>query len=164
MAAVTNPPLKQRADLIRRGQFLEYLTLAACSLEAAVSIGAGVTACSVALMGFGIDSVIELASGGAILWRLHHDADAGRRPRAEAATLKIVGSCFLALAAYIVFESSSRSGEIPRQSIAGICIALFSLVSMNVLAHAKRRVAHGISSAAMNADAKQSELCSRRFC
>ena len=161
MAAVTNPPLKQRADLIRRGQFLEYLTLAACSLESAVSIGAGVTACSVALMGFGIDSVIEVASGGAILWRLHHDADAGRRPRAEAATLKIVGSCFLALAAYIVFASISLwRKEVPHQSIAGICIALFSLVSMNVLAHAKRRVAHRISSAAMNADAKQSELCS----
>ena len=162
MAAATNPPVKDRAELIRRGQFLAYLTLATCIVEAFVSIGAGLMAGSVALLGFGFDSLIEVTSGGSILWLLYQDADVTRRKKKEATALRIIGWCFLALAAYIGYESlaSLVRHEVPSRSIAGICVAVFSLLAMNLLARAKRRVAQGISSAAMRADAKQSDLCS----
>ena|SRR6266849_1886257 len=103
----TDSSVRVRSDLVRRGQVLEYLTFAACGLEAVVSIVAGLIAGSVALVGFGADSVIEVTSGAALLWRLHHDADIGTRRNAEQITLRIVGGCFLALAAYIVFDSAS---------------------------------------------------------
>jgi len=96
----TDSSVRVRSDLVRRGQVLEYLTFAACGLEAVVSIVAGLIAGSVALVGFGADSVIEVTSGAALLWRLHHDADIGTRRNAEQITLRIVGGCFLALAAY----------------------------------------------------------------
>ena len=103
----TDLSLRDRSDLVRRGQVLEYLTLASCGLEAVVSIVAGLIAGSVALVGFGADSVIEVTSGAALLWRLHYDADIRRRRNAEQTTLRIVGGCFLALAAYIVLDSAS---------------------------------------------------------
>jgi divalent metal cation (Fe/Co/Zn/Cd) transporter len=162
MAAVTDPYIPERAGLVRRGRALEFLTLAVCSLEAVFSIGAGFAAGSIALMGFGIDSVIELASGTVIVWRLHHDADVTRRQAAEATSLRIIGWLFLALAAYVAWESlrSLVRHEAPRRSILGICIAVLSLVAMTFLARAKRQVARGVSSHAMSADARQTELCS----
>jgi len=162
MVTSTNPRIKERAELVRRGQILAYLTLVACIVEAFVSIGAGLMAGSVALLGFGFDSLIEVTSGGAILWRLYQDADIACRKKNEATALRIIGWCFLALAAYISYESlaSIVRHEMPARSIVGICVAVFSLLAMNVLARAKRRIAQGISSEAMNADAKQSELCS----
>lgn len=158
----TDSSVRARSDLVRRGQVLEYLTLASCGLEAVVSIVAGLVAGSVALVGFGADSVIEVTSGAALLWRLHHDADIATRRNAEQTTLRIVGGCFLALATYIVFDSASSlvRHEAPRRSIPGILVALFSAITMPILARAKRQVARGIDSAAMNADATQTQLCS----
>ena len=151
-----------RAELVRRGQVLEYLTLGCCLLEAVVSVAAGIVTGSVALVGFGFDSVIEVTSGAALLWRLHHDASAARRQGAETTTLRVVGWCFLALAAFIAYDSlNSLIRRVPpERSLPGIFVAVFSLVTMPILARAKRRVARGLESAAMNADAKQTELCS----
>ena len=86
----------ERSDVIRRGQRLEYITIAYNSLEALIALLAGFLAGSIALMGFGFDSVIEVTSGLALLWRLHHDADPARRRSTEAITLRVVGACFLA--------------------------------------------------------------------
>lgn len=163
--SVTNTaqaPITSREAIVRRGQVLEYLTLGSCGLEAVVSIAAGLMAGSVALVGFGFDSVIEVISGGALLWRLHHDANAARRQKAELTTLRVVGWCFLALAVYITYDSLSSflRHETPERSIPGIVVAVFSLVAMPLLARAKRRVARGIESAAMTTDARQTELCS----
>ena len=72
--SLMNESAKDRSGLVRRGQVLEYLTLVSCSLEAVVSIVGGLIAGSVALVGFGADSLIEVTSGAALLWRLHHDA------------------------------------------------------------------------------------------
>src|SRR5215468_8193159 len=96
-----------RPELVRRGQWLEYFTISYNSLEGLVSIVAGSIAGSVSLVGFGLDSAIEVASGAALLWRLHHDLNASRRERVERTTLRIVGWCFIALAAYITYESGS---------------------------------------------------------
>src|SRR5882724_2028040 len=104
---MTNEIPVYRHELVRRGQRLEYFTVAWNCLEALVSIVAGAIAGSVSLIGFGLDSIIEVTSGAALLWRLHHDLDQSRRERVERITLRVVGGCFVALAAYILYESGS---------------------------------------------------------
>ena len=152
---------QNRHELVRRGQRLEYFTVGWNSVEALASIVAGVIAGSVALTGFGLDSVIEVASGTALLWRLHHDLDSSRRERLERTTLKIVGWCIMVLAAYILYESGSTliRHEEPERSIPGIVVAAAAVVVMPILARAKRRVATGIESEAMHADSRQTDFC-----
>lgn len=146
--------------LAERGRKLEYLTIAWNCLEAFVALVSGFGAGSVALVGFGFDSLIECTSGGALLWRLHHE-DGPRRSSVERASLRIVGICFLALAAYVAQNSvlALVRREAPDESLAGIVLAALSLAVMPWLARAKRRVAAGIQSAALAADAMQTELC-----
>ena len=150
-----------RAKLIKRGRRLEYFTIAYNSLEGLATVVAGLMAGSIALVGFGFDSLIEVTSGAALLWRLHLDADESRRERVEKITLRIVGVCFLLLAAYVSFDSikSLMWREQPRASIPGIILAMASVIVMPLLVRAKRKVARGISSAALMADSKQTELC-----
>jgi hypothetical protein len=83
-----------RLELLRRGQRLEYFTIAYNSAEGLVSIVAGLIARSVSLIGFGLDSLIEVTSGVALLCRLHHDLDCSRREQVERTALRIVGGCF----------------------------------------------------------------------
>jgi divalent metal cation (Fe/Co/Zn/Cd) transporter len=158
MATVKTPT---RQDVVSRGRRLEYFTVVWNSFEALVSIVAGLIAGSVALVGFGLDSVIEVASGAALLWRLHHDLDPSRREQVEQATLRIVGWCFIALAAYILYESGSAliHHEASERSIAGIVIAAAAVVVMPILANAKRRVATALGSGAMHADSRQTDFC-----
>ena len=150
-----------RRDLVRRGQRLEYFTIAYNSLEGLVSIVAGAIAGSVSLIGFGLDSIIEVTSGAALLWRLHHDLDRSRREQVERTTLQIVGGCFIVLAAYIAYESGTTliHREIPQRSIPGIIVAAVSVIVMPVLARAKRKVAAAIGSGAMQADSRQTDFC-----
>lgn len=149
-----------RLALVRRGRLLEYLTIGWNSLEAVIAIGAGLVAGSIALIGFGFDSVIEVTSGAALLWRLHMDAPE-RRERAEEVALKLVGWSFLLLAAYVAFDAvkSLFNREPPEASYVGIALAALSLVVMPVLARAKRRVAAGLNSRAMQADSRQTDIC-----
>ena len=86
--------ISNRASLVRRGRRLEYFTIAYNSLEGLIALVAGLMAGSIALVGFGFDSLIEVTSGSALLWRLHLDADESRRERVEAVTLRIVGVLF----------------------------------------------------------------------
>jgi len=132
-----------RPDLVKRGQGLEYFTIAYNSLEGLIAIVAGIIAGSIALVGFGFDSVIEVTSGAALLWRLHADMDEERRERVELLTLRIVGVCFLALALYVAYEavSSLTAHELPERSIPGILLAVASLIVMPLLARRKRKVA-----------------------
>jgi divalent metal cation (Fe/Co/Zn/Cd) transporter len=146
---------------VRRGTKLEHFTIAYNSLEGMVSVAAGLFAGSVSLIGFGFDSLIEVTSGGALLWRLHLDADAVRREKAEKTTLQIIGWCFVALSIYILYDSGSTllRHEAPERSIPGIIIAALSVIVMPVLAAAKKRVAAAIGSAAMQADSRQTDFC-----
>ncbi|HET8669607.1 MAG TPA: cation transporter [Candidatus Saccharimonadales bacterium] len=150
-----------RAKLVKRGQLLEYFTIGYNSLEGLIAIIAGLLAGSIALVGFGFDSIIEVSSGIALLWRLHADKDERRRERAERISLRIVGCAFLALAAYVAYDSikSLLYREPPEESVTGIILAVASLIVMPLLVRAKRKVARSISSNAMAADAKQTELC-----
>ena len=153
--------LAARAMTVRRGQFLTWATIGYNSLEAVVSVTAGLLAGSVALVGFGIDSLIELGSGVAGLWRLRADASPVARERAERGALRVVGVCFLALAGYVAVEAAGAlvSREAPDASRLGIAIAAGSLIVMPALARAKRRVASELSSAALTAEARQTEIC-----
>jgi divalent metal cation (Fe/Co/Zn/Cd) transporter len=150
-----------RAQLVSRGRRLEYFTIAYNSLEGLIALIAGIMAGSIALVGFGFDSLIEVTSGAALLWRLHSDADEPQRERMEAITLRIVGVCFLLLAAYVSYDSikSLIWREDARESIPGIVLAIASLIVMPLLVRAKRKVARSIKSAALMADSKQTELC-----
>jgi divalent metal cation (Fe/Co/Zn/Cd) transporter len=149
-----------RAANVRRGRWLEYLTIGWNSLEALIAIGAGLVAGSIALVGFGLDSIIEVSSGAALLWRLHLDAPE-KRERAERIALKLVGLSFLLLAAYVAFDAakSLMKRETPEESYVGIGLAALSLVVMPLLAKAKRKVAASINSRALQADSRQTDIC-----
>ena len=158
--AVTNNVV-ERAHLVRRGRYLEYFTIGYNSLEGLIAVGAGLLAGSIALVGFGCDSLIEVTSGALLLWRLHADVDEARRERVEAISLRLVGVCFIVLAIYVAQDSiwSLLKHEAPHESLVGIVLAAVSLIVMPLLVRAKRRVARSIKSAALMADSKQTELC-----
>ena len=150
-----------RAALIRRGRWLSYATIGYNALEGLASITAGAFSGSISLVGFGVDSLIEVTSGGAALWRLNADLDEARRERAERASLRFIGILFLLLALYIAAGALKTlwKRKPPSESISGIVIAALSLIVMPLLARAKRRVAAGLSSRALKADAAQTDLC-----
>jgi divalent metal cation (Fe/Co/Zn/Cd) transporter len=150
-----------RSTVARRGRRLEYFTITWNVLEGLVAVIAGTAAGSISLVGFGIDSFIEVTSGAALLWRMSVDADADRRERNERLALRVVGLCFMVLAAYVAYESIGDliGRKAPERSIPGIVLACVSLVVMPLLARAKRRVGTALTSAAMHADAKQTDFC-----
>ena len=150
-----------RIALVQRGLALNWLTFAYNVVEAVVALGAGIVSGSVALVGFGLDSVIEVTASGAAQWRLRADLDVARRERVERTTLRIIGWSFLALAAYVTLDSANAlvRREPPERSIVGLALLALSAVVMPVLARAKRRVARAMTSRALEADAMQTSLC-----
>jgi divalent metal cation (Fe/Co/Zn/Cd) transporter len=154
-------PETVRSQAVRRGRRLEYITLGWNLAEGAAALVTGLLAGSIALVGFGLDSAIEMSSGAALLWRLRAEGDRERRQRAENRAQRIVGVCFLALAAYVAFDSIKALArhEAPQESLGGIVVAAAALLAMPLLARAKRRVARQLESGAMRADSRQSEFC-----
>jgi len=150
-----------RTAVVQRGRKLEYFTIAWNTVEGLVAISAGVFAGSISLVGFGVDSFIEVTSGSVLLWRMSVDANEHRRATNEKRALRFVGVCFLLLAAYVAYESATGLWlrRAPEHSITGIILACVSLVVMPLLSRAKRKVGHSLGSAAMHADAKQTEFC-----
>jgi len=150
-----------RAHTVRRGRWLTWATLAYNSLEGLLSIGAGLLAGSVALVGFGVDSFIEVIASVAAMWRLRADAEPHRRALVEAHALRIIGLCFLALAAYVIVDAARSIvlRKTPEESPLGIVIAAVSLVVMPLLARAKRKVANALASRAIRAEARQTDIC-----
>lgn len=140
---------------------LNDISLAYNALEAVVAVIAGVVSGSVALVGFGFDSVIEVTAAVAARWRLHSDIGAERRARSEHFTIRIIGYSFLALGAYVAYESVTAlmQRRRPEESAVGIALAIVSVVVMPLLSRAKRRVAGGLGSGALAADAQQTALC-----
>jgi divalent metal cation (Fe/Co/Zn/Cd) transporter len=151
----------ERTAAVRHGRRVEYFTIAWNALEGLVAVVAGAIAGSISLVGFGIDSFIEVTSGSVLLWRMSVDGEVQRRELNERRALKIVGVCFLLLAAYIAYESllDLWSRRPPEHSVPGIVLACVSLVVMPLLSRAKRKVGRALGSAAMHADAKQTEFC-----
>ena len=143
---------------VRRGRRLEFFTVGWNLLEAAVGIGAGLLAGSVALIGFGIDSLIETSSGAVLLWRLQEGKEGEKRERRA---LRLVGISLLALAAYVAIYAAKGLilKERPEESPIGMILAAVSLLVMPLLAMAKRRVAARINSRALVADSHQTDIC-----
>lgn len=150
-----------RQAVAERGRRLEYFTIAWNSLEGLMALTLGWLAGSISLVGFGIDSFIEVTSGTVLLWRMSVDADVHSRERNETLSLRIVGASLIALAIYVLYESFSDllRRNPPEHSIAGIVLACISLVVMPLLARAKKKVGTELGSAAMHADARQTDFC-----
>jgi divalent metal cation (Fe/Co/Zn/Cd) transporter len=159
--ALVMETVPHRQAVAQRGKYLEWFTIGWNTLEGLVAIVFGVLAGSISLVGFGIDSFIEVTSGTVLLWRMSVDADALKRERNEMLSLRLVGVCFMALALYVGYESVSDlfRRNAPEHSIPGIILACVSLVVMPLLSRAKKRVGTELVSAAMHADAKQTDFC-----
>ena len=155
------PVALDRTALVARGRRLEYFTIAWNAFEATVALASGLLAGSIALVGFGLDSVIETISAGILLWRLHAEDDPLRRERADRTAHRLVGICFLLLAAYVAVESVRAlwTKAQPERSIPGILIAIAAVVVMPLLGRAKRRVAAQMGSRALHADSRQADFC-----
>ncbi|CAN5543037.1 cation transporter [soil metagenome] len=158
MTAPTTP----RQALVRRGVWLAWFTIAWNSVEGIVGIVSGIAAGSIALIGFGVDSYVEVFAGAVILWRLseeRHGQDLSEA--AEARAVRLIAITFLVLAAGIGVESVRKLvvGAEPDESWLGIGLAVVSLVVMPALARAKRRVGERMGSRAVTADATETTLC-----
>lgn len=153
--------LEGREALVRRGIRLSYATIGYNVLEAIGSLIAGFLAGSVALVGFGIDSVIEVTASIAAQWRLRSDWDHERRDHAELLTKRIVGWCFIALGLYVLVDAATTlvKREAPEASAFGVLVLLLSVIVMPVLARKKKRVARELRSGALEAEATQTSLC-----
>jgi divalent metal cation (Fe/Co/Zn/Cd) transporter len=158
---MTQAVAASRPALVRRGLWLNYITIAYNAIEAVVSLTAGLVAGSVALVGFGVDSAIEVTASIAAQWRLRSDIDPERRERVERVTHRVIGGSFLVLAAYVLVESVATlwRREPPDPSIPGLIILSLSVLVMPLLAGAKRRVARSLASRALEADAMQTSIC-----
>jgi divalent metal cation (Fe/Co/Zn/Cd) transporter len=150
-----------RTRAIKLGRALQYLTIAWNSAECLVALAAGFVAGSIALVGFGFDSAVEVTSSLAALWRLRNDADEAGREAAERRTLRIVGLCFLLLAAYVLCDAVIVLIErrAPDHSRVGIVLAALSMIVMPLLVRSKRRIATRLRSGALEAEARQTQVC-----
>jgi cation diffusion facilitator family transporter len=152
-------------QLHRRGLRLEWFTVAWNVIEAVVAIGAGIIAGSVALVGFGVDSGIEVISAVALLWRLYKagpNASAEEHGDAERKALYLVAATFFILAAYITYEAigAFASGEGPESSTVGLVLSVISILVMPALAYGKQRTGREMGSRALQADAVETWVCS----
>jgi divalent metal cation (Fe/Co/Zn/Cd) transporter len=141
----------------RRAQLLAGASVAYNLAEAAVAVAAGSVAGSIALVGFGLDSLVEVSSGLVILWQFRHRVPQARERQA----LRLMAWCFFALAGYVGFESArtlAGAGE-PRPSPVGIVLAAVSLLVMPVLSWAQRRTGRELASGSVVADSTQTLLC-----
>ncbi len=161
-SAARLPVTPERTSYLRRALYLTAFTVGWNVLEGLVAIGAGVVAGSIALVGFGVDSFIEVLSGLVMLWRLRAEAS-GRLPNEEAErrAIKAIALTFFMLAAYVAVESARDllAGEPVEASPVGLALTEVSLVVMPVLAHQKRRLARAMGSGSLAADATETQLC-----
>jgi divalent metal cation (Fe/Co/Zn/Cd) transporter len=148
-----------RAPLVRRARLLSLLSIGWMTVEAAVATVAALVAGSVALLGFGLESLIELASATTILWL--YTGGHGDSQTAERRAQQLVAICFAALALYVAFDAISTlaDGSHPHTSWPGVAVSAGAIVVMPLLARAKGRVAEQLGSAATAGDAAQSWLC-----
>jgi len=149
--------MPERSGLLRRALRLEYLTIAWNLIEAFVAVGLGLAAGSIALIGFGFDSTIEVFAASVVIWEFR-----GVEEDRESTARRLIAVTFFVLAAYVTFESVRDlvAHTEPSESVPGIVLAALSLVVMPVLAVVKRRTGEAMGSATLIADAAETMLCS----
>jgi cation diffusion facilitator family transporter len=150
-------------EVYQKALALEYFTVGYNILEAALSIFFGTAANSIALVGFGLDSIFESLSGMILIWRLrkHENVPEHEEQRVEKKAVKFVGFSFFLLGIYVLYESLSKliSGDVPESSLPGIIIAILSIIIMPILAYKKRQLGAEIGSGALVADSLQTLAC-----
>lgn len=155
--------MKSTIDNHTRALYLEYFTVGYNALEAIASIIFGVIAASIALVGFGLDSIVESLSGLILIWRLydHYNLTDERIESKENKAVKFVGATFIILGLYILYESIDKliANKPPETSLPGIIIAIASLIVMPVLAKEKRIIGERMNSRALIADSKETLAC-----
>jgi divalent metal cation (Fe/Co/Zn/Cd) transporter len=154
-----------RRDWTRIGLWLVAATMVYNLLEAGIALWAGVRADSIALVGFGLDSVIELSAAAVLLWRLTIEARGADRQTVERTEHRVhvfVGVTFILLALYVTGQAGWTlwTQDAPDESVIGIALAATSLVIMPLVAWGKLRAAREIGSAALRAEAKETLACS----
>lgn len=162
--AQTSVPRQWHAAQARAGVRIEIVTIAYMLVEASVALGAGIAARSVLLTAFGLDSIIELVTGGALLWRLAAEARGGalaRVERAEQRAAWVAAVGLILLCGYVVVSAlvTLALRAEPDRSLAGLALAVAALVVMPILAWRKRQIAARIGSAALRGDAACSITC-----
>jgi divalent metal cation (Fe/Co/Zn/Cd) transporter len=160
MTSITAP----RVALVRNALWLEYATVAWNVVEGVVAVAAALASGSIALLGFGVDSFVETASGAVLIWRLRAESraeDEHAIERLDRTAHQLVGLSLFALAAYVAVDASRAlwTGERPGVSWVGIAVTTISLFVMMWLARAKRRAAAALGSRALEADAFQTTAC-----
>jgi divalent metal cation (Fe/Co/Zn/Cd) transporter len=146
---------------LRRAKVLNRLSIAWNAVEAGVALAAGIAAGSISLLGFGLDSVIEVSASVILAWRLHQERHGGCTQEADKRATRAIAASFAVLALYIGVEAtrSLMSGAEPDASAVGVLLAVVSLVTMPLLARAKRQVAPVLGSRAQSSEADQTSLC-----
>jgi divalent metal cation (Fe/Co/Zn/Cd) transporter len=152
-------PAARRRTLVRRTQLLAWVGLAWHAVEASVALVAGIVAGSIALVGFGADSLVEMVAGVILLWRFggtRSESDSAER-RAQ----QLIAGSFVLIAAYVGFEAirDLAGAHEPEVSWVGIGLSLVTLATMPLLASAKTRVARELHSSAGASEARQTVLC-----
>ena len=154
-------PVTTRVDAVQRAQRLTAITIGYNVLEAVVAIAAGVAAGSLSLIGFGLDSTVEVSSAVVLAWRLRQERRAGCMLPYDRRAQRLIALCFGALAVWVGYEAVVQlaAREQPETSVLGIVVASASLLLMPILARAKRRLAPALGSQAVASDARQTQLC-----
>jgi divalent metal cation (Fe/Co/Zn/Cd) transporter len=157
MATTATP----RVEAVHRARVLNVVTIAWNGIEGVVAVVAGVAAGSVSLVGFGLDSAIEVSAALALAWRLRQERRDDCTQPSDRVAVRLIATSFALLAAWVAVEAvrDLADREEPAVSVVGIVVATLSLVAMPVLARAKRQLAPALGSAAVVADARQTDLC-----
>lgn len=156
-----------RTSWLQRAVWLEYFTVGWNVVEAAIAVAAGIMASSIALIGFGLDSLIEVTAAGALLWRLRKELKLGQEiseddhSALERRALLVVGITFFALALYILIDAGYNliTGREAEESTVGIVLAAVSLAVMPALALLKQKAARALESSALASDAMETWIC-----
>ena len=160
-APLGGPPPEGRQEALRRARLLNRVTIGWNAVEGVVAVAAGVAAGSVSLVGFGLDSAIEVSAAGILAWRLGQERGGGCMQADDRRATRAIAVSFGVLAAYVLLESvrDLLTDARPDASVPGLVLAALSLALMPALARAKRRLAPALGSRAVEADAAQTRLC-----
>ncbi len=152
---------ENRDEAVRKARLLNWFTIGWNSIEGVVAVTAGVVAGSAGLVGFGIDSGIEVSAALILMWRLRRERLDGCRQDDDSRAQRLIAVSFAALAIYVGFEASRDliQGSEPSPSVVGVAIAAASLIVMPFIARAKRRLAPALGSRAAAAEATQTDVC-----
>lgn len=155
------PLVPGRDAVVRRAQRLNVLTIGWNVIEGVVAVSAGLVAGSISLVGFGLDSGIEVSAAVILAWRLSRERHGGCMQEDDKVATRAIAAGFAALAVYVAVGSvlDLATGARPDASIVGVVLAALSVTMMPVLARAKRRLAPALGSRAVEADAAQTSLC-----